>query len=299
MAEKEKSTFKDKLKAFWGEVKKIAKRVWEYLKVAKMEWIVLVSLFALDLISKTIINAAVDVGETVVVIPYVLNFHSLHNSNAAFGASWLKSWFGPLGSRIFFCVFSVAASVIFGMILVRQKGKSKVFRIALAMLIAGAMGNCIDRWALGYVRDFVEWVYFGLTIFGRDSFYVFNIADAELIIGVVLVIVFFLFIHKDKEKAEEKKAAKLAKKQAAAEGQATAPEAAEAAEGSDTAETTEKAEKAEALEATEKAEETEEAEALETTEKAEETEVPEAPEAPETLKSASDEVLQENDEVAS
>ncbi|MCH5163096.1 MAG: signal peptidase II [Clostridiales bacterium] len=203
MADEKKSTFKDKLSAFWGVVKRYAKRVWAYLKVAKMEYIVMISLFALDLISKAIINATIDVGETVVVIPYVLQFTNLHNSNAAFGSSWMTSWLGPLGSRIFFCVFAVAVSVIFILILIRHKGGSKLFRVSLAMLVAGAMGNCIDRWALAYVRDFVEFVYFGLTIGGRKSFYVFNIADAELVIGVILIIIYFIFVYKDK--SSEKK----------------------------------------------------------------------------------------------
>lgn len=212
MADEKKSTFKDKLHAFWTVVKKYAKRVWAYLKVAKMEYIVMVSLFALDLISKAIINATMDVGDTVVVIPYVLQFHNLHNTGAAFGSSWIKSWLGPLGSRIFFCVFAVAASVIFILVLIRHKGGNRLFRVALAMIVAGAMGNCIDRWALGFVRDFVELVYFGLTIGGRDSFYVFNLADAELVVGVILIVVYFIFIYKDK--SSERKHALLLEREA-------------------------------------------------------------------------------------
>lgn len=240
MADEKKSTFKDKLHAFGIVVKKIAKRVWAYLKVAKMEWIVMISLFAFDLISKAIVDAVIDVGDTVVVIPYFLNFHNTHNHNAAFGSSWIKSWFGPLGARIFFCVFAVAASVIFVMVLIKQKGKSKLFRVALAMLVAGAMGNCMDRWALGYVRDFVEFVYFGLTIAGSKSFYIFNIADAELVIGVGLIIIYFLFFYRDKND-EKKREARLAKKQAKAAAKAgvaiPAEEAAETAQAVETTET--------------------------------------------------------------
>lgn len=183
---------------FWAVVKKYAKRVWAYLKVAKMEYIVMISLFALDLISKAIVNATTAHQQVVVLIPNFLNIHNSHNYAAAFGSSWLTSWMGPF-ARLFFSLFAVIASVIFVIILVKNKGGSKVFRLSLAMLTAGAMGNCIDRMFLGYVRDFVEFVYFGLTIGGHTSFYIFNFADAELVIGVILMIIYFLFMYKDRD----------------------------------------------------------------------------------------------------
>ncbi len=185
-------------------VKKASLCVWRYLKVAKMEYIVMVALFAVDLISKWIVNATTSVGQTVVLIPYVLNVHNIHNYNAAFGASWMTDWLGQTGARVVYCVFAIAASFVFILILVRIKGGPKLFSICIAMLTAGAMGNCIDRWALGYVRDFVEFVYFGLTIWGKKSFYIFNLADAYLVVGVILLIIYFLFIYKDTDDGEKK-----------------------------------------------------------------------------------------------
>lgn len=184
---------------FWAVVKKYAKRVWAYLKVAKMEYIVMISLFALDLISKAIVNATTAHGQVVVLIPNFLNIHNSHNYAAAFGNGWISDLLGSMGARIFFSIFAVGASVAFVIILIKNKGGNKLFRIALAMLTAGAMGNCIDRMFLGYVRDFVEFVYFGLTIAGSKSFYIFNIADAELVIGVILMIIYFLFMYRDKD----------------------------------------------------------------------------------------------------
>ncbi len=195
----ETNGFKDRLKSIWAVIKKYAKRVWEYLKVAKMEYIVMISLFALDLISKSIVNATVGLYETVVLIPKFLNINNIHNYDAAFGADWLTNAIGSMGARILFCIFAVVASVVFIIVLIRAKGGSKLFRVSLAMVTAGAMGNCIDRMFLGYVRDFIEFVYFGLTIGGSDSFYVFNFADAELVIGVILIVIYFIFIYKDKD----------------------------------------------------------------------------------------------------
>lgn len=196
------------LKRAWRTVKKYAAKVWSYLKVAKMEYIVMASLFALDLISKAIVNATTKVGDIVVLIPYFLNVHNIHNYDAAFGSEWMTNALGSMGSRILFSIFAVIASVVFIFILIRNKGGNKLLRVSFAMLVAGALGNCVDRMFLGYVRDFVEFVYFGLTIGGHDSFYVFNIADAELVIGVILVLIYFIFMYRDKP--EDKKAVAVA-----------------------------------------------------------------------------------------
>lgn len=179
----------------------MAARAWAYLKVAKMEWIVMISVFAFDLIAKALVENFIDYGDTVTLIPYVFNAHRIHNYAAAFGSSALTGWMGPVGSRIFYCVFAVAASVAFILVLIKNKGKSKMLRVSLALFVAGAMGNCIDRMILGYVRDFIEFVYFGGTIGGRTTWaYIFNIADVSLVTGVIFIIFYFLFLYRDPDK---------------------------------------------------------------------------------------------------
>lgn len=192
-------SFKTMLTNAWAVIKKFFKRVWAYLKVAKMEYIVMIALFALDIASKAIVNATVGLEDTVVLIPKFLNIHNTHNYDAAFGAGWLGNVLGSMGSRIFFSIFAVIASVMFIIVLIRAKGGHRLFRVALAMVTAGAMGNCIDRMFLGYVRDFIMFEYFGLSIFGQTYFWIFNFADAELVIGVILIVIYFIFIYKDKD----------------------------------------------------------------------------------------------------
>ncbi len=192
------NSFKDKLITVWGLIKKYAKKTWEYIKVAKMELIVMIALFAIDLISKAVVDANIAQNSTVVLIPNFLNFTYVRNYDAAFGSDWLRVHLG-IGARILFCIFAFVASTVFVIILVKNRGGHRLVRVGLAMLVAGAMGNCIDRMALGYVRDFIEFVYFGGTIFGRTSFWIFNIADAALVIGVVLVVIYYVFIYKGKE----------------------------------------------------------------------------------------------------
>lgn len=194
------SGFKNKVKAVWAFIARTAVKVFNYLKEAKMEWIIMISVFIIDLVAKSLVENFLAFNETVPMIPYFLNAHKVHNYSAAFGSSWLRGWLGDIGARIFFCVFAVAASVAFILILIRNKGKSRVFRIAVALFVAGAMGNCIDRMALGYVRDFIEFVYFGMTIGGRTTWaYIFNIADVALVTGVILIVFYFLFLYRDND----------------------------------------------------------------------------------------------------
>ena len=219
---------KNKAEAVWAYIKDKAIKVFRYLKEAKMEWIILISVFIVDLVSKSLVENFLAFNQSVPMIPYFLNAHKVHNYSAAFGSSFLRDWFGDIGARIFFCVFAVAASVAFILVLIRNKGKSRVFRIALALFVAGAMGNCIDRMVLGYVRDFIEFEYFGLTIAGRKTWaYIFNIADVALVTGVLLIIFYFLFLYRDNDKkkaelsidAEEPTGLEISDEQPASDGQ--------------------------------------------------------------------------------
>ncbi|MBP8707273.1 MAG: signal peptidase II [Caldisericia bacterium] len=57
----------------------------------------------------------------------------------------------------------------------------------LSMILGGAIGNIIDRILYGYVIDFIK----------VDSFYVFNIADASITVGTILLIIYILFYEKE------------------------------------------------------------------------------------------------------
>jgi signal peptidase II len=65
------------------------------------------------------------------------------------------------------------------------------------MIIAGGIGNLVDRLTLGYVRDFV---YFELI-----DFAVFNLADSALTVGVIFILIFILFYYMPEDKKKAKK----------------------------------------------------------------------------------------------
>ena len=187
-----------------NKFEKFLTAAWEYIKQAKIELIVLLAAVAVDLVSKAIVAATIPLNNSVSIIPNFLYFTYIHNNAAAFGSSFgLDKLFGQTGTMVFFIVITFIAIGFFGYFLYRNRGKSLVFRLAFALIIGGAIGNLVDRIAFGYVRDFVEIVYFGLTIFGSTHFAIFNIADAALCVGVALFLVYYIFIYKEPEKEDK------------------------------------------------------------------------------------------------
>lgn len=185
------------------KLEKFLKAAWDYIKQAKIELIVLFAALAVDLITKALVAANIPLGGSVTVIPNFLYFTYIHNYAAAFGSRFgLDKLFGETGTTVFFIVLTFVAIGFFAYFMYRNREKSLVYRLAFALIIGGAIGNLVDRMAFGYVRDFVQIVYFGLTIFGQTSFAIFNIADAALCVGVAMFLVYYIFIYKEPKKDE-------------------------------------------------------------------------------------------------
>lgn len=136
--------------------------------------------------------------ETVTWIPYVLEFKYVENSGAAWGMLQ--------GKQIFFFIITIIALVIFGYLFTKSDfKKKKVYSISIALLIAGTLGNALDRLFLSYVIDFIHvpFLTYILKIVGLSNFY-FNIADLALTVGVVLVMVDLFFFESKREKLASK-----------------------------------------------------------------------------------------------
>lgn len=189
---------KDKLLRIWNAIR-------SYVKVAVLELVILLAVVAVDLISKKIVDVTMNVGDSVTIIPWFLHFTYFHNTNAAFGSAFgLDKIFSADGVRVALVILSLVAVVFFSIFMYRNRTKSKLSRIAYALIIGGAIGNLYDRLFLGYVRDFVQIEYFGLKIFGSTTFAIFNIADAALTIGVILFIIYYVFIWKNPDSEDKK-----------------------------------------------------------------------------------------------
>ncbi|WP_349677924.1 signal peptidase II, partial [Methylophaga sp. UBA4204] len=144
-----------------------------------MKWLWISALvIVLDQLTKVVMANWLELYQTVAVMPY-FNFTLAHNSGAAF--SFLAGAGG--WQRFFFIGLAISVSIVLMIWLSRLKAQAKVEAIAIALIIGGAIGNVIDRFIHGYVIDFID------IYVGSYHWPAFNIADAAICIGAVLLIV--------------------------------------------------------------------------------------------------------------
>ena len=136
--------------------------------------IMLVILVGLDQWTKWAVVRSIPLNGVHVVIPGFFELTYLQNFGAAFSSmSGAGMWYFIILTTIAL----IALSIWF------LKNDDSRIDIALSIIIAGAIGNLIDRVMLGYVRDFFQFYIFGYP------FAVFNIADVCITLGCVLLFV--------------------------------------------------------------------------------------------------------------
>ncbi|MFP1739183.1 signal peptidase II [Lonsdalea quercina] len=155
-------------------------------------WLALVVL-VVDLGSKQWVMTHFQLGESLPLIPF-FNLTYAHNPGAAF--SFLADKDG--WQRWFFAVIALAITAALLVMMYRSSASQKLNNIAYAMIIGGAVGNLTDRLVHGYVIDFVDF-------YINDWHYpIFNIADAGICIGALLIVLEGFFVSSEKKKAEGK-----------------------------------------------------------------------------------------------
>ena len=131
----------------------------------------------LDQLTKYWISASFGYGETRAVTGF-FNLVLTHNTGAAF--SFLAAASG--WQRGFFIAIALVAIAVIGVLLLRHPGE-RLFCLALALILGGAIGNVIDRIALGYVVDFLDFYAAGW------HWPAFNVADSAITAGAALLVV--------------------------------------------------------------------------------------------------------------
>ena len=131
----------------------------------------------LDQASKYLATSFLNYGEPVVLLP-VFDLTLLYNTGAAF--SFLAGQGG--WQRWFFIVVAFAMSIYLFLWLRKTPRGMWVQASALALILGGALGNVIDRVALGHVVDFIS------VHWQQHYFPAFNIADSAITVGAVLLI---------------------------------------------------------------------------------------------------------------
>jgi len=143
-------------------------------------------MIGLDQASKWLAVAKLSFQQPVAVIPGFWNWTLTHNTGAAF--SFLADAGG--WQHAFFVGLALAISAVLGVWLARTPRGDWRNALPFALIIAGALGNVVDRLRLGYVIDFVQW-YWG-------DFYwpVFNLADSCIVVGAALIVLFSMNVRK-------------------------------------------------------------------------------------------------------
>lgn len=138
------------------------------------------------------------IGQVIPVLGDFFRITFIENPGMAFGydpGSAFKFWV---------TLFSLFASIGLIVYIYIIRDKSLSLRIAIALILGGAIGNLIDRMFYGVifdyapifygkVVDFLDVDFFDFTLFGKsyDRWPIFNIADAAVTIGVLVLIIFY------------------------------------------------------------------------------------------------------------
>jgi len=149
-------------------------------RLHRLEIAVAGGIVSLDQITKALVRANVPLYDTVPVVSGILNLTHVRNSGAAFG--FLNTVDFP-GKAAILALVATAAFVGIAFYAASSSSRERMARFGLTMILAGAIGNLIDRLVLGSVVDFVD------VVFGSWHFWAFNVADSAISIGVVAMMI--------------------------------------------------------------------------------------------------------------
>ena len=147
--------------------------------VRPLEIVTVGGIVVFDQLTKFLVKATLPLYAKREIIPNFLDLTHVQNTGAAFGV--LNAAEFPYKSTVMIGVATLAllAISLYG----RQLGShEKLSRYGLALIVGGAFGNLIDRALAGYVIDFVD------VYWGEAHFWAFNVADAAITIGAILVL---------------------------------------------------------------------------------------------------------------
>jgi len=147
-------------------------------------------------------------GSSKSVIGEFIKITFIENPGMAFGLD--------IGPKMFLTLFTIAASIIILYYIYRHRNDGRLIRLALAFILAGAVGNLIDRTFYGVIYkyaplfhgrvvDFIQVDVWDFTIFGKTytTWPIFNVADVSVTLGFLMIIIFHSRIFKPKPKETE------------------------------------------------------------------------------------------------
>ncbi len=151
--------------------------------------IIIVAIIALDQWSKWAIKTSFNLYQSKPVIQDLLHFTYVTNDGMAFGLSF------PGGKHVLLIMTILLTGFIVGF-LWKEKNGHPLIKYGLALILGGAIGNLIDRLLYGKVVDFLD------LMIGDFHWYIFNIADSSVTIGMILFIIHSIYVEQKKTNDE-------------------------------------------------------------------------------------------------
>lgn len=147
--------------------------------------LVIILLIGIDQLIKRWALNVLEYKGTITIIKNVFNLTYVENRGAAFGLFQ--------NNQIIFIVVALVASIVGLYALHSKKINSKICKTSIVLIIAGTLGNLIDRIRLDFVVDYFDFVFVWN--------YVFNLADCFIVIGTILLCLYVL-LKNDKTEEE-------------------------------------------------------------------------------------------------
>ena len=149
----------------------------------------IVVIVALDQWSKWAIKTSFNLYQSKPIIQDFLHFTYVTNDGMAFGLSF------PGGRHVLLIMTILLTGFIVGF-LWKEKNGHPLIKYSLALILSGAIGNLIDRLLYGKVVDFLD------LMIGNFHWYIFNIADSSVTIGMILFIIHSIYVEQKKTNDE-------------------------------------------------------------------------------------------------
>jgi signal peptidase II len=151
-------------------------------RIWKMSIIITVIILA-DQFTKALVQQNFMLGESITIIDGLFNLTYVRNPGAAFGIGRDANDF----VRAFFFLFIPVIACGWMVYLIwKERNGNSLLCLAYSLILAGAIGNLIDRFSLGYVVDFLDFY------IGESHFPAFNIADSAISIAAGLLILDYI-----------------------------------------------------------------------------------------------------------
>ncbi len=159
------------------------------IKNVWVKYLVFFVIVAIVLILDLVLKSVFDLKRFNLIDGFISIDGYAHNTGAAF------SMFS--NATVFLLILSIICLLLYFSFeyLTMENKRGYTFYVATALMVGGTLGNLIDRIAFGYVRDFIKLEFI--------DFPIFNIADCALTIGVILLVIWLLFLEgKEKKNAK-------------------------------------------------------------------------------------------------